>query len=116
MQPKRSLGNLSNVPHSTSLRPALTSQQSQQHQAYPFQYQAPLEIHTRKRSIALNLKNSVASQQHEAFLKQWEQRGKHKKLFSRSATLDYEADNDAEEEYWEEHYPEVSYFKVIKNF
>lgn len=94
MQPKRSLGNLSGAqpPTVAAIRSALTSQQQQQ--AYPFNYQAPMELHQRKRSIALiPNKFSVAAQQHQQFLKDWEQRGKQKKLFSRAATLDYEGED-----------------------
>lgn len=110
-QPKRSLGNLSavNIPSaSVPLRSALVAQTSAQQQAYPFAYQAPMELHQRKRSIALiPNKFTVAGQQHEEFLKRWQEQqrgGKHKKLFSRAATLDYEGVED-EEEF--EEYPEV---------
>lgn len=103
MQPKRSLGNLSAVgiqpPTTAAIRSALTSQQ----QAYPFGYQAPLELHQRKRSIALIPNVSAAAEQHKQFLKEWERRGKHKNLFLRASTLDYEADFEEDEEY----YPEV---------
>jgi hypothetical protein len=111
--PKRSLGNLSavNIPPAP-LRSALVSgpQLGSGSAAYPFGYQAPLELHQRKRSIALIPNRfSVAAQQHEEFLRQWQlqQRGgKHKKLFSRAATLDYEGDSDEYEEEFLE-YPEV---------
>jgi hypothetical protein len=106
MQPKRSLGNLSAVgmpSTAATLRSALTSQQQQQ--AYPFGYQAPLELYQRKRSIALLPNKSVAAQQHEQFLRDWQHRGKQKNLFSRAATLDYEANDYYEEE---EYYPEVN--------
>jgi hypothetical protein len=107
MQPKHSIGNISNInipPSSMPLRSALASSSTQQ--AYPFNYQAPLELHQRKRSIALiPNKFSVAAQQHEEFLRQWKEQERHKKLFSRAATLeDYEADGE-EADYLD--YPEV---------
>lgn len=102
MQPKKSLGNLS----VTGTQPPIaSSMRSYQQPAYPFGYQAPLELHQRKRSIALIPGQfSVAVKQHEEFLKLWQQRGKQDRLFSRTATLDCETDDDDEEEF---DYPEV---------
>ncbi|KAI6181393.1 hypothetical protein M3Y98_00824600 [Aphelenchoides besseyi] len=96
IQPKRSLGNLAqpkrSIPFATTPTPA----------AYPFPYQAPLQTYDRRKSLVLNpiSKFSVAEQQHQQFLKQWQRR--------HGRTLDYDDRNYDDEYEYSDDYEETT--------